>query len=97
MSEVQKWQRYAIAQDLLDRYQREGDDFLGRFVTLDETWTRSYFNAQEGHTAPILSSDSCAPSNADTPPQGHTAAQSRRPEPEQNSQLSKLINIKLTL
>jgi len=41
-SEVQKWQRYAIAQDLLNRYQREGDDFLGRIVPLDETWARSY-------------------------------------------------------
>ena len=28
--------------DLLNRYQREGDDFLGRIVTLDETWARSY-------------------------------------------------------
>ena len=36
LSEVQQWQRYAIAQDLLNRYQREGDDFLGRIVTLDE-------------------------------------------------------------
>ncbi|PNF15400.1 hypothetical protein B7P43_G00941, partial [Cryptotermes secundus] len=42
MSEVQQWQRHAIAQDLLDRYQREGDDFLGRIVTLDETSARSY-------------------------------------------------------
>ncbi|PNF24658.1 hypothetical protein B7P43_G18050 [Cryptotermes secundus] len=28
LSEVQQWQRCPIAQDLLDRYQREGDDFL---------------------------------------------------------------------
>ncbi|PNF20127.1 hypothetical protein B7P43_G04749, partial [Cryptotermes secundus] len=42
MSEVQQRQRYAIAQDLLDWYQREGDDFLGRIVTLDETWACSY-------------------------------------------------------
>ena len=42
LSEVQQWQQYAIAQDLLNRYQREGDDFLGRIVTLDETWARSY-------------------------------------------------------
>ncbi|KAJ4444105.1 hypothetical protein ANN_05894 [Periplaneta americana] len=27
---------------LLHRYQREGDDFLGRIVAMDETWTRSY-------------------------------------------------------
>jgi len=43
LSDVQQWQRYATAQDLLNRYQREGDDdFLGRIVTLDETWARSY-------------------------------------------------------
>ena len=42
LSEVQQWKRYAIAQDLLNRYQREGDDFLGRIITLDETWTCSY-------------------------------------------------------
>ena len=39
---MQQWQRYAIAKDLLNRYQREGDDFLGRFVTLDKTWAHSY-------------------------------------------------------
>ncbi|KAJ4431454.1 hypothetical protein ANN_20052 [Periplaneta americana] len=27
---------------LLHRYQRECDDFLGRIVAMDETWTRSY-------------------------------------------------------
>ncbi|KAJ4436691.1 hypothetical protein ANN_16822 [Periplaneta americana] len=27
---------------LLHRYQREGDDFLGRIVAMDETWTCSY-------------------------------------------------------
>ncbi|KAJ4435526.1 hypothetical protein ANN_18142 [Periplaneta americana] len=27
---------------LLHRYQREGGDFLGRIVAMDETWTRSY-------------------------------------------------------
>jgi len=32
----------AIAQDLLNRYQREGDDFLGRIVILDKTGARSY-------------------------------------------------------
>ncbi|PNF41423.1 hypothetical protein B7P43_G14125 [Cryptotermes secundus] len=42
MSEVQQWQRCAIAQDLLDRYQREGDDFLGKIVTLDDNWAHSY-------------------------------------------------------
>ncbi|PNF26439.1 hypothetical protein B7P43_G16450 [Cryptotermes secundus] len=41
MSEVQHWQCYAIAEDLLDQYHKEGDDFLGRIVTLDETGARS--------------------------------------------------------
>ncbi|KAJ4447154.1 hypothetical protein ANN_09155 [Periplaneta americana] len=27
---------------LLDQYQREGNNFLGRIVAMDETWTRSY-------------------------------------------------------
>ncbi|KAJ4426670.1 hypothetical protein ANN_26468 [Periplaneta americana] len=27
---------------LLHRYQREGNDFLGRIIAMDETWTRSY-------------------------------------------------------
>ena len=42
ISEVQQWHRYAVAQALLDRYQREGDDFHGRIVAMDETWARSY-------------------------------------------------------
>ena len=33
---------YTVAQVLLDKYQREGDDFLGRIVSMDETWARSY-------------------------------------------------------
>jgi hypothetical protein len=39
MSEVQ---HYATAQDLLHRYQMECDDFLGKIVTVDETWACSY-------------------------------------------------------
>ena len=42
ISEVQQWNRYAVAQALLDQYQREGDDFLGRIVAMDKTWARSY-------------------------------------------------------
>ena len=42
ISEVQQWHRYAVAQALLDRYQREGNDFLERIVAIDETWARSY-------------------------------------------------------
>jgi hypothetical protein len=41
ISEVQPWQRYAIAQDLLHQYQRVGDDFLGRIIILSETWAPS--------------------------------------------------------
>ena len=41
-SEVQQWHHYAVAQALLDRYQREGDDFLGQIISMDETWARSY-------------------------------------------------------
>ena len=40
ISEEQQRHRYAVAHALLDRYQREGDDFLERIVTMDETWAR---------------------------------------------------------
>ena len=33
---------FIVAQALLDRYQREGDDVLERFVAMNETWAHSY-------------------------------------------------------
>ena len=39
---MQQWHRYAVSQAFLDRYQREGNDFLGRIVAMDETWAYSY-------------------------------------------------------
>ena len=37
ISEIQKWHRcYAVTQALLDRYQSEGVDFLGRIVAMNE-------------------------------------------------------------
>ena len=42
ISEVLQWHSYAVAQALLDRYQREGDDFLRRIVAKDEIWAHSY-------------------------------------------------------
>ena len=42
IAEVQKWHRYAVALALRDRYQREGDDFLGPIVPMDEIWARLY-------------------------------------------------------
>ena len=42
ISEMQQWHRYAVAQALLDLYQREGDNFLGIMVAMDESWARSY-------------------------------------------------------
>ena len=42
MTEIQKWQRYNAARTHSERYEREGEDFLRRIITLDETWTRSY-------------------------------------------------------
>ena len=41
ISKVQQWHRYTVAQALLDRYEREGDVFLGRIVVMDKTWARS--------------------------------------------------------
>ena len=40
--EVHQWHCYKVAQTLLDRYQREDDDFLGRIVAMDESWASSY-------------------------------------------------------
>ena len=42
ISEVQQWHRCTIAQTLLDRYQRDGSDFLERSIAIYETWARSY-------------------------------------------------------
>ena len=42
ISKVQPWHHYVVPQALLDRYQREGDYFLGRIVAMDETWTSWY-------------------------------------------------------
>ena len=41
ISEVQQWHRYAVLVGPV-RYQREGDDFLGRIVAIDEISIRSY-------------------------------------------------------
>ena len=38
ISEVQQWHRYAVAQVLLDLYQSEDDDFLGRIVVMTKPW-----------------------------------------------------------
>src|ERR1043166_7500036 len=42
LTEIQKWQRFEVARTHLSRYQEEGDTFVRRIVTLDETWARSY-------------------------------------------------------
>ena len=42
ISAVQQWHSYAVAQALLDRYQREGEDFLELIVAVDGTWACSY-------------------------------------------------------
>jgi len=38
----QKLNRLEVCQRLLERYQQEGDDFLGRIVTGDESWVHHY-------------------------------------------------------
>jgi len=40
--EMQKWLRYNTARNHLERYEREGEAFLRRIITLDETWARLY-------------------------------------------------------
>ncbi|KAJ4449803.1 hypothetical protein ANN_01209 [Periplaneta americana] len=42
LTEAQRWIQYDTAQTHLERYDCEGDAFLGRIVELDETWARSY-------------------------------------------------------
>ena len=58
ISEVQQWHCCAVAQALLDRYLREGDDFVGWIVAVDETWlaqTNQTWNAnQMNGSIPVL-------------------------------------------
>ena len=42
ITEVQQWHHYASVQILLNHYQRYGDYFLGRILTMNETWTYFY-------------------------------------------------------
>ena len=39
---MQKWLRYDAAHNHFERYEREGEAFLRRIITLDETWAKSY-------------------------------------------------------
>ena len=41
ISEVQQWHSYAVTHALLDRYQWENNDFLGRIIVMDEIWAHS--------------------------------------------------------
>ena len=42
LTEMKKWLRYDAARTHLERYEREGEVFLRRIITLDETWDKSY-------------------------------------------------------
>ena len=42
LTEMKKWLRYDAARTHLERYEREGEVFLRRIITLDETWAKSY-------------------------------------------------------
>ena len=42
LTDAQKWLRYDASRTHLERYEREGDDFLRRIITIDETWAKSY-------------------------------------------------------
>ena len=37
ISDVQQWHRYAVAQALLNRYQRKDNDYLEQIIAIDET------------------------------------------------------------
>jgi len=42
LTKMQKRLRYDAARNHLERYEREGEAFLHRIITLDETWAKSY-------------------------------------------------------
>ncbi|GBM74918.1 hypothetical protein AVEN_67646-1 [Araneus ventricosus] len=42
LTEMQKWLKYNAARNHFERYEREGEAFLRRIITLDETWAKSY-------------------------------------------------------
>ena len=42
LSECQKTQRVESCQRFVQRFEREGEDFLSRIVTADETWISLY-------------------------------------------------------
>ncbi|GFV39936.1 histone-lysine N-methyltransferase SETMAR [Trichonephila clavipes] len=41
LTEMQKWIRYDAARTHLERYEGEGEAFLRRIITLNETWAKS--------------------------------------------------------
>ncbi|PSN44013.1 hypothetical protein C0J52_17227 [Blattella germanica] len=42
LTEEHKWLRYDASHTHLERYRREGEGFLRRIITIDETWARAY-------------------------------------------------------
>ncbi|PNF14967.1 hypothetical protein B7P43_G01544 [Cryptotermes secundus] len=42
LAEMQKWLRYDATRNHMERYEREGEAFLRRIITLDETWAKPY-------------------------------------------------------
>ncbi|GBN68749.1 hypothetical protein AVEN_148777-1 [Araneus ventricosus] len=42
LTEMQKWLRYDAPRNHFERYESEGETFLRRIITLDETWAKSY-------------------------------------------------------
>ncbi|PSN56149.1 hypothetical protein C0J52_03342, partial [Blattella germanica] len=42
LTEEHKWLRYDASRTHLERYRREGEGFLRRIITIDETWARAY-------------------------------------------------------
>jgi hypothetical protein len=42
LSEEQKAARKRVAEELLRRYEAEGEQFLNRIVAIDETWIRDF-------------------------------------------------------
>ena len=42
LTDMHKWQRYDASRMHLQRFEREGEAFLRRIISIDETWAKSY-------------------------------------------------------
>jgi len=70
LSEEQKAARKRVAEEILRRYEAEGEQFLNRIVAMDETWIRDF--------EPQLKSQSCQWNHATSPRLKNVGAKNRK-------------------